>query len=146
MSTGALGYDAEVLARAAVEAAKRAYNKYSGYQVGAALLTKDGTLYTGCNIENAAYSATICAERTAISKAVSDGHREFIAMAVCTPNGGTPCGICRQVINEFGETLPIIITTAEGIKYTTTLDRLLPDAFGPRQMQHKLNQGGAKQP
>ena len=135
-------YDAKALARAAVEAAKRAYNPYSGYQVGAALLTKDGTTYSGCNIENAAYSATICAERTAISKAVSDGHREFVALAVCTPNGGTPCGICRQVINEFGEKLPIIITTEAGIQYETTLDKLLPDAFGPRHMQHKLNPTG----
>ena len=135
-------YDAKALARAAVEAAKRAYNPYSGYQVGAALLVKDGSVYTGCNIENAAYSATICAERTAISKAVSDGHREFVALAVCTPNGGTPCGICRQVINEFGENLPIIITTEADIKYETTLDKLLPDAFGPRHMQHKLNPTG----
>jgi cytidine deaminase len=133
------GYDAEALARAAVEASKHAYNPYSGYSVGAAILTQDGTLYTGCNIENAGYGAIICAERTAISKAVSEGHREFIALAVCTPNGGTPCGICRQVINEFGEHLPIIITTANGIVYETTLDKLLPDSFGPRHMQHKLH-------
>jgi cytidine deaminase len=136
-------YDPQMLADAAIAAAQRAYNRYSGYRVGAALLTADGTVIDGCNIENAGFHAIVCAERTAIAKAVAAGHREFVALAVCTPNGGTPCGICRQVINEFGEHLPIIITTEAGIVYETTLDKLLPDSFGPRHMQHRLNPGGA---
>ncbi len=130
-------YDAQKLAQIAVEAAQRAYVPYSGYHVGAALLTADGTIFTGCNIENAAYPAIVCAERTAISKAVSAGHRDFIAIAVCTANAGTPCGICRQVINEFNGTLPIIITTPGGIAYETTLDALLPRAFGPDKLEHQ---------
>jgi len=130
-------YDAQQLARLAVEAAQRAYVPYSGYHVGAALLTADGTIFTGCNIENAAYPAIICAERTAISKAVSAGHRDFVAIAVSTPNAGTPCGICRQVINEFNGKLPIILTTPDGIAEETTLDALLPNAFGPEKLEHK---------
>lgn len=131
-------YDAKMLAEVAIDAAKKAYNPYSGYNVGAALLTADGTVIAGCNIENAAYGAIVCAERTAIAKAVAAGHREIVALAVCTPNGGTPCGICRQVINEFNEHMPIILTNEDGVYSETTCSRLLPDSFGPRHMQDKL--------
>jgi cytidine deaminase len=84
------------------EARRRAYAPYSNYQVGAAVRTKSGRLYTGCNIENAAYPHCMCAERVAIFKAVSDGEKEFEVIAVATSNGGSPCGGCRQVMAEFG--------------------------------------------
>ena len=90
------------LIEAARDVRKLAYVPYSNYPVGAALLTSTGKLYTGVNIENAAFPVTICAERTAIFKAVSEGERKFTAMAVVTNNGGSPCGSCRQVLAEFG--------------------------------------------
>ena len=97
----------EKLANLAVEAMGHAYAPYSGYKVGAALLCADGTVYQGCNIENASYTPTVCAERTAFFKAVYDGHREFTAIAVCGGKDGCitgpfpPCGVCRQVMREF---------------------------------------------
>jgi len=97
----------ETLIEYAIEAMDRAYAPYSGYKVGAALLCADGAVYQGCNIENASFSPTICAERTAFSKAVSEGQREFIAIAVCGGRDGVisgvfpPCGVCRQVMREF---------------------------------------------
>jgi cytidine deaminase len=123
------------LVAAAVVAAEQAYAPYSHYPVGAALLTVSGTVYTGCNVENAAYPATICAERTAVVKAVSDGEREFAALAVVTRNGGTPCGICRQVLAEFAPALPVTIADMDGnIRYETTLAELLPLSFGPAEL------------
>lgn len=120
----------------AIEAAKRAYIPYSNYPVGAALLTTDGKIYRGCNVENAAYGCTICAERTAILKAVSEGDREFEAIAVVTNNGGSPCGPCRQVMREFAPNLTVIIADIQGNARVCTLTDLLPDSFGPE----KLNQ------
>lgn len=114
---------------------QRAYARYSGYQVGAALLAKSGKIYTGVNIENAAYPLTICAERTAVFKAVSEGEREFAAISVVTENGGSPCGSCRQVLAEFG--LDIVVYIADGagnLVQETTVRDLLPGAFTPDQL------------
>ena len=113
------------------EARKNAYAKYSNYPVGAALLGKSGKIYKGVNVENAAYPVTICAERVAIFKAVSEGEREFNAISVVTNKGGSPCGSCRQVLAEFG--LDIIVYIADGeerLLEKTTVRELLPGAFG----------------
>lgn len=119
----------------AKQAMATAYAPYSGFQVGAALLCADGTVYTGCNMENAAYSPTLCAERTAIAKAVSEGRRDFVAMAVCGGKNGvisgicTPCGVCRQVMAEFcREDFQILLVTPEGYE-KRTLGQLLPESF-----------------
>lgn len=119
----------------AKQAMATAYAPYSGFQVGAALLCADGTVYTGCNIENAAYSPTLCAERTAFAKAVSEGRRDFTAMAVCGGKNGvisgicTPCGVCRQVMAEFcREDFQILLVTPEGYE-KRTLGQLLPESF-----------------
>lgn len=124
----------------ALEARKRAYCPYSHFAVGAALLCQDGTIYTGCNIESSAYTPTICAERTAIFKAVSEGKREFICLAVA---GGredadilpitTPCGVCRQVMMEFcnPKTFQIILAVDKERYEIYTLEELMPLGFGP---------------
>lgn len=120
----------------AVEARQRAYAPYSGYRVGAALLAASGKLYTGVNVENAAYPTSICAERVAIFKAVSEGEREFVALAVATGNGGTPCGACRQVMAEFGLGLKVLIVDGEGkLRQEVILSELLPGAFGPADLE-----------
>lgn len=112
-----------------------AYAPYSKYMVGAALLTSSGKIYDGVNVENAVYSTTICAERVAIFKAVSEGERKFTAIAVATSNGGTPCGSCRQVISEFGLDIQVLIVNGEGIvEQETTVAELLPGAFGPQDL------------
>jgi cytidine deaminase len=126
--------DHAFLIQEAIKAAQNAYAPYSNYPVGAALLTKDGAIYRGCNVENAAYGSSICAERTAVFKAVSEGQRDFEVIAVATVNGGSPCGACRQVLREFAPTLTIIITDFEGNHRTTTLADLLPDNFGPQNL------------
>jgi cytidine deaminase len=119
----------------ALEARRRAYAPYSNYAVGAALRTKSGKLYTGVNVENAAYPATICAERTAVVKAVSEGEREFEVIAVATANGGTPCGGCRQVLSEFGlDTLVLIANEKGELVEETTVADLLPGAFTPDKL------------
>ncbi len=123
------------LIKLALEARTKAYAPYSNYQVGAALVTTSGRFYTGCNVENAAYPTGICAERVAIFKAVSEGEREFKALAVVTSNGGTPCGSCRQVMAEFGLETVVLITDAQGdLKQEATVAELLPGAFGPRDL------------
>ena len=125
----------EVLIEYAMEAMGRAYAPYSGYTVGAALLAADGAVYQGCNIENAAFSPTICAERTAFAKAVSQGQRDFVAMAVCGGKGGkienicTPCGVCRQVMAEFCKPDFKIYMVKPGGWEERTLSQLLPDSF-----------------
>jgi cytidine deaminase len=117
------------------EARRRAYAPYSGYPVGAALLTASGTIYEGVNVENAAYPTGICAERSAVFSAVSQGEREFIAIAVVTKDGGTPCGSCRQVLTEFGPDILVLIADAEGkLIAETTARELLPNAFGPENL------------
>jgi len=123
------------LVEIAVDVRNHAYAPYSKYPVGAALLTVSGVIYTGINIENAAYPVTICAERVAVFKAVSDGEREFTAIAVSTLNGGTPCGSCRQVLAEFGLNTIVIIANSSGqIIEETSVDRLLPGAFRPESL------------
>lgn len=131
----------EQLATKAKEAMTKSYSPYSGYKVGAALLCKDGSVYTGCNIENAGYSATNCAERTAFFKAVSEGKREFSAIAICGGKDGViedafpPCGVCRQVMREFCEDhFEIHLLTKEGIE-SYTLSQLLPMSFSPDIIQ-----------
>jgi cytidine deaminase len=120
------------LVRQAQAARGRAYVPYSHYPVGAALLTTTGRVYEGANIENAAYPVTICAERVAVFKAVSEGEREFIAVAVVTANGGSPCGSCRQVLAEFGLDTVVLIADKDGqIVLETTVGELLPGAFRP---------------
>jgi len=123
------------LIRSALEARQRAYAPYSNYPVGAALLAKSGRIYQGVNIENAAYPTTICAERVAIFNAVSEGERQFDAIAVVTQNGGTPCGSCRQVMAEFGLDTIVLIADAEGrIVNETDVSGLLPAAFTPENL------------
>jgi len=120
------------LIKQALEARKRAYVPYSQYPVGAALLTGSGKIYHGVNIENAAFPVTICAERVAIFKAVSDNDMDLRAIAVVTKNGGTPCGSCRQVMAEFNPDLKIYIADENGnITLETVLKDILPGYFGP---------------
>jgi cytidine deaminase len=116
----------------AQDARLKAYAPYSNYQVGAALVTPSGKFFTGCNVENAAYPTGLCAERVAIFKAVSEGERQFTALAVVTRHGGTPCGSCRQVMAEFGLDMVVLIADAGGmIHQETSVAELLPGAFGP---------------
>jgi cytidine deaminase len=118
------------LAARAYQARAWAYAPYSHYAVGAALLTASGRIYDGVNVENAAYGDTICAERTAAVKAVSEGERDFVAIAVASSNGGTPCGSCRQVLSEFGLEAPVLIVDDSGaIVQRTSVRALLPQAF-----------------
>jgi len=117
------------------EARRRAYAPYSNYPVGAALRTRSGRLYTGVNVENAAYPQTMCAERVAIFKAVSEGEIEFEVIAVVTKNGGSPCGGCRQVMAEFGLDTIVLIGDGEGkLVKETTVNELLPEAFTPKHL------------
>jgi len=122
-------FDREQLVRQAMEARRHAYAPYSNYQVGAALLGVSGRVYTGCNVENAVYPLTTCAERTAVVKAVSEGERDFVAIVVATENGGTPCGSCRQTLREFGEQIVVLIADATGAYQETTVADLLPGSF-----------------
>jgi cytidine deaminase len=123
---------------AAVEARQWAYAPYSNYPVGAALLTASGRIYDGVNVENAAYPNGMCAERVAVFKAVSEGEREFEAIAVVTANGGSPCGACRQVLSEFGkETLVWVANDKGQLLLETTVGELIPDAFGPTDLPPK---------
>ena len=122
------------LVQLAQAARKNAYAPYSHYDVGAALLTASGQVFTGCNVENAVYPMVTCAERTAIVKAVSEGQREFVAIAIATRNGGSPCGACRQVMREFAPHLRILLADETGHIRQFTLDQLLPDSFGPESL------------
>ncbi len=125
------------LIEAAQTVRQHAYAPYSDYLVGAALLTNGGAIYTGCNVENAAFSPTICAERVALVKAISEGEREFEAIAVVTDNGAFPCGLCRQMMYEFSPLMTVIVVDAEGIMVNeSTLAELLPKGFTPDQV-HK---------
>ena len=133
------------LCAAAIAAMKNAYVPYSGYRVGAALLTEGGRVYTGCNIENASYTPTVCAERTAVFKAVSEGERDFAMLAVCGGKDGVitgafpPCGVCRQVLAEFCPPyFPVLLITGEGAYRRVTLAELLPFGFGPSYMAEKV--------
>ncbi|MBI1850427.1 MAG: cytidine deaminase [Planctomycetes bacterium] len=112
-------------------ARQRAYAPYSKYLVGAALLGVDGVIYEGCNVENASYGGTICAERTAVVRAVASGCREFRAIAITTssPKPAPPCGFCLQVMSEFASDLPIILSAPKGAWKLTSIRKLLPMAF-----------------
>lgn len=123
------------LIQTALEARRRAYAPYSHYAVGAALQTASGQVFAGCNVENAAYPTSMCAERVAIYKAVSEGEKQFTAIAVATENGGTPCGSCRQVLAEFGLDTIVVIVDGEGsVRQQTTVRDLLPGAFQPKDL------------
>lgn len=123
------------LVEAALDGSKNAYIPYSNYRVGAALLTASGEVFTGCNIENAGYSPTICAERTAFVKAISEGHQHFAAIAVVTRDAGSPCGVCRQFMFEFSPDMKVILADLDGqVQLVTTVDELLPHGFGPANL------------
>ena len=126
------------LLRHAIAAREFAYTPYSGYKVGAALLTTDGKVYKGCNIENASYTPSNCAERTAIFKAISEGDLSFEAIAVVTIDSGAPCGVCRQVIREFAPNLTVILGDLDGNYQIFKLSDLLPHSFGPENLGVKL--------
>jgi cytidine deaminase len=116
-------------------ARERAYVPYSKYPVGSSLRTKSGRIFTGVNIENAAYPQTMCAERVAMFKAVSEGDKDFEVITVVTDNGGSPCGGCRQVMAEFGLDTIVILANGEGhILEETTVKNLLPGAFTPEHL------------
>lgn len=120
----------ESLIQAARDAGTRAYVPYSHYHVGAALRAVDGTVYQGCNVENASYPAGICAERVALVKAVSEGVMEFDTIVVMTRNGGSPCGICRQMMYEFSPNLRVLLVREDGeITFDGSLSQLLPLGF-----------------
>ena len=113
---------------------ERAYVPYSQFPVGAALLCKDGSVFTGCNVENAAYGSTICAERTALLKAISEGHRDdWVTLAVAGNSADYcwPCGVCRQMLFEFCPDLTVLVARADGDYVTLPLKKLLPYGFGP---------------
>lgn len=117
------------------EARRRAYVPYSKYPVGSALRTKSGRIFTGVNVENASYPQTMCAERVAIFKAVSEGETEFEVIAVVTNNGGSPCGGCRQVMAEFGLAAIVLFGNGKGeLVKETTVSELLPEAFTPQHL------------
>ena len=117
-------------------ARRHAYAPYSNYPVGAALRTKSGRIFTGCNVENAAYPHCMCAERVAIFKAVSEGETEFEVLAVATPNGGSPCGGCRQVMAEFSLETIVLIADGNGrLVQEATVEELLPGAFTPKDLE-----------
>ena len=136
-------YNASALCRKALEMRAYSYVPYSHFHVGAALLCEDGTVYGGCNIENAAYTPTICAERTAFFKAVSEGKRSFLAIAIAGgPEGAEkldycpPCGVCRQVMREFcGADFEILLAISPTEWRTYTLQELLPESFGPDNLE-----------
>jgi cytidine deaminase len=128
--------DRKFLIEVANEARRRAYVPYSNYQVGAALRTKSGRIFTGVNVENAAYPSTMCAERVAVFKAVSEGEREFEVIAVATANGGSPCGGCRQVLAEFGADIVVLIGDAQGhLVQEISVRELLPGAFTAQDLK-----------
>ncbi len=122
--------DKELL-ETAEKAMENAYVPYSNFKVGAALLCADGTVFTGCNIENASYGASNCAERTAVFKAVSEGYRDFSAIAIVSSNGGEtfPCGICRQVLAEFAPNIRVILLNKENIPVSYKFQEIMPYIF-----------------
>lgn len=119
----------QVLLEVAKNARKNAYVPYSRYRVGSALLATSGNVYAGCNVENASYGISLCSERTAYAKAISEGERDFIAIAVMTDDAGTPCGACRQFMAEFGLDTVVILADKKGNHSLTTVGGLLPEAF-----------------
>ena len=128
--------DKKQLIKIALAAKENAYVPYSNFQVGAAVLMDDNKVYSGCNIEISSYSPTLCAERTAIFKAVSEGSRKIKALAVVGDANPTfPCGVCRQVIREFGKDATLIIANSEEDFKEFSLEELLPNSFGPEDLK-----------
>ncbi len=127
------------LIKMAIEAREKAYVPYSGFKVGAAILTKEGKVFTGCNIESASYSPTICAERTALAKAVSEGYRDIDTVVVVGSfeKLSYPCGVCRQMIREFGEDIKIIVAKSTEKYKEYTIRELLPESFGPEDLENE---------
>ncbi|HNW91551.1 MAG TPA: cytidine deaminase [bacterium] len=127
---------AKKLIAAAAKARKNAYAPYSKFKVGAAVLSKKGKVFGGCNVENASYGLTCCAERTAIFKAVSEGHNQLTAIAIVFDDKalGSPCGACRQVIREFGIGMQVVLANLKGGYKIMTIDELLPLSFGPESL------------
>ncbi len=119
----------EKLIKSALEAQKKSVSPYSQYPVGVALLTENGEIIHGCNIESKAYPTTLCAERVAIFSAIAQGYPKFTAMAIVTKDGGMPCGACRQIISEFAGNIPLYIGSSESDFKINTIDKLLPDPF-----------------
>jgi cytidine deaminase len=126
-----LAKDYGPLVAQALAASRHAHAPYSRFHVGAAVLTASGDAFAGCNVENASYGLTICAERAAVCAAVAAGHKQIVAVAVVTQGGHSPCGACRQVLAEFGPTMEVIMADADDTSRvtTTTLDKLLPSSF-----------------
>lgn len=122
---------------AALAVRPHAHAPYSNFQVGAALLTADGEVFAGCNVENASYGLTICAERVAVGSAVAAGHKEIVAIAIASSGGHAPCGACRQVLSEFGPAMEVILIDADDPTRTrtTTLAALLPEQFSSDAFQ-----------
>uniref|UniRef100_G1PFK9 Cytidine deaminase n=2 Tax=Myotis TaxID=9434 RepID=G1PFK9_MYOLU len=130
--------DIQLLVLCSQEAKKSAYCPYSHFPVGAALLTRDGKIFLGCNVENACYPLGICAERTAIQKAISEGYQDFRAIAVAADVQDdfiSPCGACRQVMREFGSNWDVYLTKPDGTYVLRTVQELLPASFGPEDLQ-----------
>ena len=124
----------QALLQAACQVREVAYAPYSKYQVGAAILTADGRLFTGVNVENASYGLSICAERSAVFSAITAGATLIVAVAVCTENAVAPCGACRQVLGEFGGDIPVWLTDPAGNVRDSSLHTLLPDHFCPADL------------
>jgi len=122
--------DTKALIKAATDVRSQAHAPYSNYKVGAALLDDQGDIHVGCNVENASYGLTVCAERNAVFRALADGRKNFVAIAVVTEDGGFPCGACRQVLWEFAQDLQVIVADAVGDFREHRLVELLPEAFG----------------
>lgn len=125
---------ADLIERARVARAN-AYAPYSNYEVGAAILTGSGQVFSGANVENASYPTTMCAERSAVFAAVGQGQRSFEAIVVMSENGGAPCGACRQVLSEFGLDLRVVSVDSQGkVHLESSLEQLMPNAFGPEDL------------
>ena len=126
-----MSVDSTALLNAAAQAAKQAYSPYSKFCVGAAVQTASGKVFTGCNVENASYGLTICAERVAVFKAISEGETELVAVAVSSESSAYPCGACRQVLNEFGPGMAVVLGDDSGnVSEQLSMQDLFPKAFG----------------
>ncbi len=133
----------EYLVKAAQAVRRNSYAPYSGYRVGAAVLGESGRVYTGVNVENASYGLAVCAERVAIWKAVSEGERHILAVAVATEDGSTPCGACRQVMAEFGDAdMLVLVCDGKSLLRRFSMGELLPAAFTGENLT-RVNPGGA---
>jgi cytidine deaminase len=123
------------LTRAALAARRNAHAPYSKFRVGAALLAEGGRVFVGCNVENASYGLTVCAERNAVGSAVAAGARRFRALVVASPSGVTPCGACRQVLMEFAPAMPVRLVSPRGKTCEMTVAEMLPGAFGAKDLK-----------